>query len=683
MDLQERIAGEFEKRKEGLLIFALLLGFGFFINRGVELKGLYMDDLYLWSCYGEQSFREYVFPVGGTRFRFIFYLASWLELFFLGNHVSWMVPFNIILNSLIAYSLYRICVRMSGGRKIVSLALAAAYLLSRMSYYQIGQFYGLMESLGLWAAMGILYCLYRYANEKKTLAYLAANLLYFLASFIHERYMVLFPVLLLGLLFGAADGSGAAWAQDAGEEDDDISGRRAGKSRSAAGAGCSDTGAGRGSAGADRRSVGSSRSRASRSRSRRMEAGMRGSSAAQAASRQGSTPKWLLLLLSAAVMGAIQLIRYVTIGTLSPAGTGGTDVADTFALSDAIGHAWEQVAFVFGRNSGPDYLCIQPFADSPENIRTMILGTNAVLAAAVLVFFVCWFRDRGRILIHLKNMVLFLAFIALCIGSSSVTIRVEMRWVYVAYAAALLVFSYMSSIMGKAGILVLVYVAFLFPSETYYRDNWDKLYLWPDQLKYNSLAEETFEKYGDDIFNKQVYIIRNTYEMSEFTAETFLKVYDKDGKGKNTTIRFIDSDFDLKEITDDMVILGEDPSHNAYQDVTEFVKIQRLNQAYGSYPDGWVDQYAKIVFMNGNNDGLRLHCYYPGEITGSQICQIRINGERMPDLVFTDNNMDYEIQAAPYQMISLELSCNFYVEDALEKRSDENLAMIISIGAKK
>ena len=93
------------------LIHILLLGFGFFINRGVELKGLYMDDLYLWSCYGEQSFREFVFPMGGTRFRFVFYLAAWLELFFLGNHVTWMVPFNIVLNSIIAWSLYRIFVK--------------------------------------------------------------------------------------------------------------------------------------------------------------------------------------------------------------------------------------------------------------------------------------------------------------------------------------------------------------------------------------------------------------------------------------------------------------------------------------------------------------------------------------------------------------------------------------------
>ena len=45
MEVLHRIAEEFEKRKDDLLVFALLLGFGFFINRGVELKGLYMDDL--------------------------------------------------------------------------------------------------------------------------------------------------------------------------------------------------------------------------------------------------------------------------------------------------------------------------------------------------------------------------------------------------------------------------------------------------------------------------------------------------------------------------------------------------------------------------------------------------------------------------------------------------------------
>lgn len=639
MELQEKLGEGLRRKTESLLIFAILLGFGFFVNRGVELKGLYMDDLYLWSCYGEQSFTEYVFPVGGSRFRFVFYLASWLELLFLGNHVEWMVPFNIILNSLIAFSIYRMCLSFSGQRKAVSLVLSLVFLSSRMAYYQVGQFYGLMESLGLWAAIGILYLLFRYVNGKDGAAYLGVCLLYFLASFIHERYMVLFPALLLALAFGTAEGAGNGRNEE--EEWESRMAARPGKGRS------------RG----------------------------RGNGRQNQVSETVSVPKWSLLLVTLGVFALIQGIRFVTIGTLSPAGTGGTDVADTFRLTDAISHAWEQVAFVFGRNSGPDYLCILPFADSPDGIRMLILLSNVVLAAAVAAFAVGWARDRGRFFFHLKNVVLFLVFIALCIGSSSVTIRVEMRWVYVVFALALLFLSYMTSVMGKAGVLVFLYAALAVPAEMFYRDNWKNLYLWPEQMKYNSLAEQTIERYGDQIFEKDVYIIGNTYEMSDFTAETFLKVYDRENRLDGKRIQFIDSDFDFKEITDDMVILREDPENFAYQDVTDFVKKQRMNLAYGSYEDGWVDEHAKIVFMNDDRDTVTLNCYYPGTITGEQVCRVTVNGERMPDLVFTDQNMTYEIPAAPYQMISLELSCNFYVANAEETRGEENLAMIVRINA--
>lgn len=672
MELRNRIAEEFDKMKEGLLVFAILLGFGFFINRGVELKGLYMDDLYLWSCYGEQTFKEFVFPIGSTRFRFIFYLASWLELFLLGNHVELMVPFNIVLNVLIAYSIYSIAVRMSNGRKIVSLLAAIAYLLSRMSYYQIGQFYGLMESLGLWAALGVLYYAWRYMKERNTAAYLGANVLYFLASFIHERYMVLAPVLLLSLLFGTCVHRGYG----------------AGRKAAAAGADAADRESDAGDAEeGGRRGRGQSRGQ-SRSRSMNRTGGNPAAEkrAVYTNTRRKDVPKWILLLVTAGVIAVIQLIRLFTIGTLSPAGTGGTDVADTFVIADAIEHAWEQAAFVFGHNSGVDYLCIMPYEDTPENIQNLIYWSNVVLGVSVVVFVFCCVReglkDWRKALGHVKTVFLFLAFIALCIGSSSVTIRVEMRWIYVVYAAALLFLAYMSSVMGKAAVLVPVYVALIFQPETFYRDNWENLYLWPSQMRYNSLAEETVGKYGREIFDKQVYIIGNTYEMSEFTAETFLKVYDTDGDAKNTTIMFIDSDLDFKKISDKAVILWEDEANNAYKDVTEFVKHQRLNYAYGSYSDGWVDEHAKIVLMNGNKDVLKLGCYYPGTITGEQVCQITVNGRRMPDLVFTDNYMTYEIPSAPYQMISLEFSCNFHVVNAKEKRGEENLAMVVTLGAK-
>ena len=111
-----------------------------------------------------------------------------------------------------------------------------------------------------------------------------------------------------------------------------------------------------------RRDAGRSRSRASRSGSPRTgRSGGPGTGRKPGASSSGASG-WLLLAVTAATAVLIQVIRLFTIGTLSPAGTGGTDVADTFKISDAIAHAWEQVAFVFGRNSGPDYLCIEPFA---------------------------------------------------------------------------------------------------------------------------------------------------------------------------------------------------------------------------------------------------------------------------------------------------------------------------------
>ncbi len=665
MELRDRITEMFEKSKGGLLVFAALLGFGCFINRDVELTGLYMDDLYLWSCYGEQSFMEYVFPTGGTRFRFVFYLASWLEMFFLGGHVEWMVPFNIVLNAAIAWSLYAMAVRMSGGRTIVSFLMAIAYLLSRLSYYQIGQFYGLMESLGLWAALGVLYYTWRYMREKNTVAYIGANVLYFLVSFIHERYMVLVPVLLLGL------------AMEAG---DDRHGRKSAKGNGQE----PDTDLEMNGPADEADSVDAAKQRQG-SRSRR-STGARAQAHSRRQTREGKrTAKWLLLILTLAVTLSIQVIRLATIGTLSPAGTGGTDVADTFVMEDAIENAWAQVGFVFGKNSGPDYLCVMPFEDSPDEIVRAVNLANASLGLSVAAFVVCcvleWRRHPKRIIGHVKTVVLFVAFFAMCIGSSSVTIRVEMRWVYVVYAAALLLLAYMSSITGKAAILVPFYLMMLFRTETFYRDNWDALYLWPNQLRYNSLADETIGAYGEEIFDKQVYIIGNSYEMSEFTAETFLKVYDTEGDAEHTTLKFLDSDLDLATIEDDAVILWEDPEHNAYTNVTEFVKNQRLNYAYGSYEDGWVDEHAKIVFMSDSKDTLKLGCYYPGEITGNEVCQIRVNGKRMPDLVFTENYMTYEIPSAQYQMISLEFSCNFYVKDAEEKRGEENLAMVVTLGA--
>ena len=52
--------------KDHVIFMGLLLALAVWVNHGIQIKGLYMDDLYFWSCYGEQSFFEYVFPMGST-----------------------------------------------------------------------------------------------------------------------------------------------------------------------------------------------------------------------------------------------------------------------------------------------------------------------------------------------------------------------------------------------------------------------------------------------------------------------------------------------------------------------------------------------------------------------------------------------------------------------------------------
>ena len=148
------------------------------------------------------------------------------------------------------------------------------------------------------------------------------------------------------------------------------------------------------------------------------------------------------------------------------------------------------------------YLGSGPQAPTAQAIRELI-GMLSVFVWVVLAFLIRVIRKGKKMVPYLQKAFLFVAFIGACIVCSSVTIRVEMRWVYVAYAAALLFFAYLSRVMGKAGILVLLYGCLIFPVETYYRDNWDNLYLWAPQSQYNSLAEKTYGTYGDDIFDNQ------------------------------------------------------------------------------------------------------------------------------------------------------------------------------------
>ncbi len=534
--------------KDHVIFMGILLAMAVWVNRNIEIKGLYMDDLYFWSCYGEQGFLQYVFPLGSTRFRFLYYLAAWLEMAVVGNHVNWFVPFNILLNTAVAWSVYLIGRRLSRSKGIGFLC-GFMYLISRMAYYQIGQVLGLMETMALWMAIGILWYLYRYMNgEDGRKYYYLSCALYFGVCFVHERYMVLFPLLLLVLLI----------------------------------------------------------------------------------KRSKNLAEWAAGLVSFLL---VQVIRAFTIGSVLPAGTGGTQVADTFSLADTVRYGLSQIAYVFGMNAGPEHLNGCPWGQSPLSIRILVLLADVAIAVIVLGFLIKVIKDKrkdvkGKVLC---NLALFLLFIGACIASSSVTIRVEMRWVYVSLTAALLLLAYMYGVLTEGvkpelylkrlwpwGAAFICYVFLMLPVELFYRAQYPNLYLWPSQLRYNSLAEETYGRYGDSLFGKNIYIIGNSYEMSDFTARTFFKVFDKERTAEGTSVEFIDSIRDIGLVDDRMLVLREDPEHNGFQDITQFVKDLKLNVEYGYYDDGWMDEHASLTVMAGETGMIDLEIIYPGVMSGGE-----------------------------------------------------------------
>ena len=510
----------------------LLLLFGLFINRHLDIRALYGDDLYLWSFYGCEDFWSFTFPkVTKGNFRPFYWAMSYLEFLLIGPHVHWYARFNVLLNVAISWVIYFFSRRLSRLTRVphgmllgqaVGLLAGMLYLQSHFAAYQIAQVLGLLESLALLLALLTLWGLFDYMESRGTRAYLRACLCFFLVIFTHERYIALAPLFYLAVL---------------------------------------------------------TQYRTERRLCRRF-----------APFRTSEVPRIFELLLPLVILAVFFGSRMVVAGEAIPVGTAGTKVQDTFSLTQALGFAFMQVAYIFGVNAGHAIFCGVSFADAARWVQILIfLSWLCLLLMLVLYVRMAWKRERITPRLIGENL-LFIGFIALCIGSSSITIRLETRWVYVSYTAALLYLSYMLGEIAKSGrmaseagravrtravavqrtsmasvsasgdhgerfgmkkcrtamvltfsLLFMAYGAVMTPVEHYDRQHYPNIFFFFDQDRVNSLADCTIDAVGAGAFlgKKQVYIYYNYYEMSDFYAEYFYKPFDPEKTGQGTEIHFI------------------------------------------------------------------------------------------------------------------------------------------------
>ena len=582
-----------------LLAFLFLLGSAYWINRQIHIKALYMDDLYLFSFFREQNFFEFSFPIGqAVRFRPVYWAISYIEMALVGADPNRYLHFNIFLNSLLAFFLFFFSLKMT-KKRILSLALGVLFLSAHFAYYQIGQAIGILETLALGYALLTLYFLYRQIDCQerdfgKMLFF--SHLFFFLLIFTHERYVALLPLFYIPLFFRGkqADVNTAVGAQNIGlkeaEESENAKAAEYAKASEPALSGIATVGkryivVEQGESENPNTSVNPNASvNPNSSVNISANEGVNASANVSASARKQNNPeskalkrpKILPFFLPFVQAFLFFSIRSLAIGSFVPKGTGGTEVQDGFSLTKALSHAFSQVFYIFGIQAGPDYLAGIPWEEVGRKHRYVIYASIAVLAFSILLALLFAIR-KGKLKKEFfgKN-ILFLGFIALCIGCSSITIRVEMRWVYVSFAAALLYFAYL---LGNTGMPIptffaLFFVCLRFPAEMKYRESFPRIYFWEDQERMNSLAEQTIGKYGRDyVLGKQVYILENNYKMSKFYGDTFFQVFDPEMSGQGTKIHFIK---DFRELPSEAnlynsLVLKEVPEERAYRDITQEV----------------------------------------------------------------------------------------------------------------
>lgn len=574
-----------------LLAFLFLLGSAYWINRQIHIKALYMDDLYLFSFFREQNFFEFSFPIGqAVRFRPVYWAISYIEMALVGADPNRYLHFNIILNSLLAFFLFFFSLKMT-KKRILSLSLGLLFLSAHFAYYQIGQAIGILETLALGFALLTLYFLYRQIDCEEGIfgkMLFFSHLFFFLLIFTHERYVALLPLFYIPLFFRGkqAEENTAVGVQNIGlkeaEESENakaLDGAKAAdyaKASESALSGIAAVGkqyivVEQGESEDPNTSVNISANEGVNA-SANVSARKQNNSESKALKR----PKILPFFLPFVQAFLFFIIRSLAIGSFVPKGTGGTEVQDGFSLTKALSHAFSQVFYIFGIQAGPDYLAGIPWEEVGRKHRYVIYASIAVLAFSILLALLfAILKGKLKKEFFGKN-ILFLGFIALCIGCSSITIRVEMRWVYVSFAASLLYFAYL---LGNTGMPIptffaLLFVCLRFPAEMKYRESFPRIYFWEDQDRMNSLAEQTIGKYGRDyVLGKQVYILENNYKMSKFYGDTFFQVFDPEMSGQGTKIHFIK---DFRELPSEAnvynsLVLKEVPEERAYRDITQEV----------------------------------------------------------------------------------------------------------------
>jgi hypothetical protein len=609
-----KVEEKYEYLKD-ILLSLLLIGIAFIINTGISIKGLYMDDLLMWSTRRGTGFFRYVFPHEMRKFRPVYWAVTWIYQGIIKNNLDFIVPINIVIGAGIAIAIYFFAKGLARS-KTMAFLFAAMFLVSRFSYYDIGQYLGLMEAMAMIFAFALCVCLYKYINGQANRYFYYACVFYFLDCFTHERFVVLFPMLIFAVI--VKKGYRIINAPVA-----IITFILANYIRFAALKSFIPEGTGN--------------------------------------SKVSETFK-----LSSFFASVKTEILYLCGINTGPTHLNGIDFKDA---NIAI-----KILIIIGIFAFIMFICKSVYSIL---MRSKKIEFDWIKNILLFLGFIIGSIVSSAVTIRVEMRWLYAPFLFLLLLTAyiygvdkKIAVRKSKNKVIGTSLSRIFHVSFVSA------ILVMIWGFCMLVGDMYYRGYYDKIYLFEGQNRANSLANETYYKYDKDLSNKRIYIIKNDFKLSDFDALEFFRAYNPDIR--EDIVTFIDNYRDIGVVNEDMIVLTEDKKNNEYVNVTDFLRNIKVENIYGHYDDGWTDEEAKFNVMSGEHGQIHFEIMYPGELTGNESIEIDANGEK-ETLDLVSNITYYEIDTTPNTLIPIQMKSNFYMPDAKEQRGDKKLSFILNI----
>ena len=266
------------------------------------------------------------------------------------------------------------------------------------------------------------------------------------------------------------------------------------------------------------------------------------------------------------------LIRYYHLRIWVPRGTDCSSLVENFDFQRSILFIGQQISYLLGFNLGPEYLCGKQFLNTEFNIQLLIVASLTLLLGIIVAYIASKITNEKNETTQSNYIDLFyILYIFLCILQSSLTIRVELRWLLASFVGLMFYITHMMSyILKNSSMKILKLVAVIFfisfvVSRAYlcifFRDNNKKIFIINEQDIINNFYDVTVGNHDiDEIKSSKILITSDIYqtiigeEKYHFFDQFDHKIsenqiiYIYDGKDKN--INIFDYDIIIAETGD-------------------------------------------------------------------------------------------------------------------------------------